>query len=46
MRVVLALLSVPAALAAQVVTPEPAQQIAAAVSVLPEESRAGATVLG
>ncbi len=46
MRVAVALCFVPASLAAQVVTPEPAQQIAAAVSVLPEESRAGATVLG
>jgi hypothetical protein len=40
------LLLIPAGLAAQATTPEPAQQIAAAVSVLPEESRAGATVLG
>ena len=43
---VFGLLLIPAGLAAQATTPEPAQQIAAAVSVLPEESRAGATVLG
>jgi len=39
------LLLPPISLAAQA-TPEPAQQIAAAVSALPEEERAGATVLG
>lgn len=36
----------PAAPAAPVVTPPPADQIAAAVSVLPAPQRAGATVLG
>jgi hypothetical protein len=41
---VLSLAAVP--LAAQAPTPPPAQQIAAAVSVLPAEERAGATVLG
>ena len=41
-----ALLVTPATLIAQATTPEPAHQIAAAVSVLPEEERAGATVLG
>lgn len=39
-------LVVPALLAAQAGTPAPANQIAAAVSVLPDEERAGATVLG